>query len=67
VDIHHRLCCHAGKTGSKKVRDALNRGDGLTFEWQELLSPEQAEAQLISALGAMKAGNLRRETDPADW
>jgi hypothetical protein len=67
VDIHHRLWCHATKNGSRKVRDALNRNDRLTFEWQEMLSPEQAEAQLISALGVMAAGNLRQETDPADW
>ncbi|MEJ7609180.1 MAG: GIY-YIG nuclease family protein [Bryobacteraceae bacterium] len=51
VSIHDRLRCHAGRTGSKKVRDALNRGEKLTFEWQEMLSPEQAEAQLIKALG----------------
>ena len=28
--------------------------------------PEQAEAQLIRALGADRFANLRRETDPAD-
>jgi hypothetical protein len=67
VSIHDRLRCHAGRTGSKKVRDALNRGEKLTFEWEEMLSPEQAEAQLIFTLGALAAGNLRRETDPADW
>ena len=67
VNIHARLRCHAGRTGSWKVRDALNRGEKLTFEWQETLSPEQAEAQLIAALGVIAAGNLRRETDPADW
>lgn len=67
VSIHNRLRCHAGRTGSRKVRDALIRGDNLTFEWQEMLSPEQAEAQLITTLGVFTAGNLRRETDPADW
>ena len=67
VSIHDRLRCHTTKAGSKKVRDALNRGEMLTFEWEEMLSPEQAEAQLIAALGVVTVGNLRRETDPADW
>ena len=67
VSIHDRLRCHAGRTGSKKVCDALRCGEKLTFEWAEMLSPEQAESQLIDALGVVTAGNLRRETDPADW
>ena len=67
VSIRDRLRCHAGRIGSRKVRDALNRGEKLTFEWEEMLSPEQAEAQLIAALGLVNLGNLRRETDPADW
>jgi excinuclease UvrABC nuclease subunit len=67
VSIHDRLRCHAARTGSQKVREALNRGEMLTFEWEEMLSPEQAEAQLINALGVIAAGNLRREADPADW
>lgn len=67
VNIHDRLYRHATGRGSQKVREALNRGDALTFEWEELLSPHQAEAQLIAALGTAVCGNLRRETDPADW
>jgi hypothetical protein len=39
---------------------------GLLFEYEELLSVEQMEAQLIDAFGTTRAGNLRRETDPAD-
>jgi excinuclease UvrABC nuclease subunit len=67
VSIHHRLSCHANRMGSRKVREALARGEKLTFEWEEMWSPHQAEAQLIDALGTRLAGNLRRETDPADW
>jgi excinuclease UvrABC nuclease subunit len=67
VSIYDRLYCHATRRGSKKVREALNQGEILSFEWQELSSPHQAEAQLIAALGTVTAGNLRRETDPADW
>jgi excinuclease UvrABC nuclease subunit len=67
VNIHNRLVAHAQKRGSKKIREALLRGEQLDFEWEELSSPHQAEAQLITQLGAVTAGNLRRETDPADW
>jgi len=67
ISIHDRLCCHANRTGSRKVREALIRGEMLSFEWEEMLSPYQAEAQLIARLGTKPAGNLRRETDPADW
>jgi hypothetical protein len=67
VSIHARLYAHAAKRGSRKITEALNRGQKLSFEWEELGSPHQAEAQLIQALGTTKFGNLRRETDPADW
>ena len=67
VNIHDRLRCHATLAGSRKVREALGRGEILSFEWEEMASPHQAEAQLIAALGTRTAGNLRRETDPADW
>lgn len=67
VNIRERLWRHATKQGSKKVREALSRGETLTFEWEELLSPHQAESQLITQLGTRVCGNLRRETDPADW
>ena len=45
VNIRDRLICHAERRGSRKVREALSRGEMLSFEWQELLSPHQAEAQ----------------------
>lgn len=67
VSIHDRLGCHAGGRGNKRIRDALNDCEKLTFEWEEMPSPEQAEAQLIESLGVITATNLRRETDPADW
>jgi hypothetical protein len=67
VSIHARLYAHATKRGSRKVTAPLNGGKELSFEWEELGSPHQAEAQLIDALGTTKYGNLRRETDPADW
>jgi excinuclease UvrABC nuclease subunit len=65
--IHNRLVAHAQKYGSRKINEALSRGEQLDFEWEELGSPHQAEAQLIKQLGVITAGNLRRETDPADW
>lgn len=67
VNIHDRLWAHATMRGSRKVKEALERGESLEFEWEELWSPHQAEAQLIIALGTTRYGNLRRETDPADW
>ena len=67
VSIHKRLVAHAQKRGSKKIRDALIKGWQLVFEWEEMASPHQAEAQLIKQLGVITAGNLRQETDPADW
>jgi excinuclease UvrABC nuclease subunit len=67
VSIHNRLVVHAQKRGSRKVREALMRGEQLDFEWEELWSPHQAEGLLINQLGVITAGNLRRETDPADW
>lgn len=39
----------------------------LEFEVFEMMSPEQAEAQLIDILGTMEYANLRRETDLAEW
>jgi len=67
MSIHNRLLAHAQRRGSKKSSEALARGEQLDFEWQELGSPQQAEAELIKHLGVMTAGNLRRETDPVDW
>jgi excinuclease UvrABC nuclease subunit len=69
VSVRDRLCCHAAGRGSQRVAELLRRGEKLTFEWEEMMSAEQAEAQLIKGLGTRgrEFGNLRRETDPADW
>ena len=47
--------------------EALTRHTPLDFEYQEMISVEQAEAVLIRELGTLNLGNLRREIDPADW
>jgi hypothetical protein len=67
VDIHSRLKAHLAGRGNRGVADAMRRGTPLEFEWQELGSPEQAEAILIRELGMTRYFNMRRETDPADW
>lgn len=67
VNIRARLIAHEARRGSRKVSEALDRGERLEFEWEELWSPHQAEAQLIDAFGTTIYGNLRRETDPAAW
>jgi predicted GIY-YIG superfamily endonuclease len=67
VDIFGRLWKHVNKMGSKRIREALERGIRLDFEYQEMISPEQAEAILVKELGVLRFGNLRRESDPADW
>ena len=66
-DIRARLRAHVVGQGSKRLREAMQRGEPLEFEWMHMLSPEQAESQLITALGTAAYYNLRRETDPADW
>jgi len=66
-DIHERLWKHITGAGSRKLKEALNRRTQLDFEYQEMISVEQAEAVLIRELGTMQFGNLRREADPADW
>ena len=65
--VHTRLVAHAQGRGSTKIREAFARGEQLDFEWEEMWSPEQVEAQLIKHLDVLTVGNLRRETDPADW
>jgi len=65
--IYDRLRRHLSGNGSRKVAEILNSGATLTVDYLCLDSVEQAEAQLISYLGTYAAGNLRRETDPADW
>ena len=67
VDMFIRLWKHLHGVGSTKIKAALNQGVGLDFEFQEMISVEQAEAILIRELGALHFGNLRRESDPADW
>ena len=67
VDIHRRLQAHVTGRGNQGIAESILRGTALQFEWQELASPEQAEAILIRELGGMTYFNMRRETDPADW
>ena len=68
VDIRQRLLCHFRHRGSRKIAEALSRGTEFTFEYQPMMSVEQAEALLICELGNRNESfNLRRETDPADW
>jgi hypothetical protein len=67
VDIHRRLQAHLTGRGNRGIAHAMRRGTSLEFEWQELGSPEQAEAILIRELGVTAYFNMRRETDPADW
>lgn len=67
VSVKDRLASHLAGRGSAKVREAVSMKVRLEFECEELWSMEQAEAQLIDMVGSADAGNLRRETDPADW
>jgi excinuclease UvrABC nuclease subunit len=65
-DIRERLLKHVMRIGSRKIAAALSQGSELLFEFQHMMSPEQAESQLIIALRTVGLFNLRRETDPAD-
>ena len=65
--IQERLQRHVTGSGSRKVAGLLGSSDRLTVEYECLSSVEQMEAQLIADLGTTRFGNLRRETDPADW
>jgi len=67
VSIHDRLWKHVRGKGSSKIKEALEKGTPFQFEYEEMISVEQSEAILIKELGVMAFGNLRRETDPADW
>jgi len=67
VNIHDRLQRHVSGHGSRKIREALQRGERFEFVFKELGSPHQAESVLITELGTREFGNLRKETDPADW
>jgi predicted GIY-YIG superfamily endonuclease len=66
-DISARLKSHLKGTGSRKVAGLLGKSYKLTMAYECLTSVEQMEAQLIKELGTDKLGNLRKETDPADW
>jgi hypothetical protein len=65
VDMRQRLWCHLHGCGSRKI--AVEKKEDLYFEFRAMLSVEQAEAELIEALGTYGLGSLRRESDPADW
>lgn len=67
VDIRRRLIAHVERRGNRQLAQALGQGIAMTFEYQHMTSVEQAEAQLIMALGTMQYHNKRREVDPADW
>jgi hypothetical protein len=64
-NIHARLLCHRRVNGNRKIAEKINKSK-FKFEWEIMLSVEQAEARLIKALGTRKYFNLRPETDPAD-
>jgi excinuclease UvrABC nuclease subunit len=64
VSMYQRLLHHLRGTGSRKIA-AANKAN-LLFEYQSMISVEQAESVLIRELGTLAYGNLRRETDPAD-
>jgi excinuclease UvrABC nuclease subunit len=67
VSVKDRLNAHVKCRGSRKVAELVQMQRLLDFECEEMMSPEQAEAQLIEMLGTTEYGNLRGETDPADW
>ena len=66
VNVRSRLLDHISGRGSRKIADQLGKGQKLTYEYECLDSVEQAEAILIKHYDTTKAGNLRRESDPAD-
>jgi hypothetical protein len=69
VDIRERLRRHRAGSGSRRVADLVRNtpDSNLSFTYECLTSVEQMEAQLIATLGTTRFGNLRGETDPADW
>lgn len=67
VSIQDRLKRHVKGTGSRMVAALLGGSDRLTVEYECVGNMEQMESQLIQHLGTTRFGNLRRETDPADW
>lgn len=70
VSIRDRLMAHVTGRGNRNLTLARHVGaaGSLTFSFLSgIVSVEQAEAQLIQALGVTQFANLRKETDPADW
>ena len=67
ISMFDRLWKHLQLNGSSRIRNALDKGERFNFEYQEMVSVEQAEAILIAKLGVIDFGNLRREADPVDW
>jgi predicted GIY-YIG superfamily endonuclease len=67
ANVRSRLLDHINGRGSRKVADQLGKGQKLSYEYECLDSEVQAEAILIKQYGTGTAGNLRRESDPADW
>jgi len=65
VDIQRRLKSHLKATGSRKI--ASEPKNSLKFEYCQMGSAEQAEAVLLAELKTKQLGNMRLETDPAEW
>jgi excinuclease UvrABC nuclease subunit len=66
-NIRTRLLRHLHRRGNCNIALAIKHGIPLEFEWECMISVEQAEAILIKELGTCNFFNLRQETDPADW
>jgi predicted GIY-YIG superfamily endonuclease len=65
VDIRRRLKSHLKGNGNQKIARAPRHT--LQFEYCEMDSSEQAESQLMKQLKTGGLGNMRLETDPAEW
>ena len=65
--IADRLKRHLNGSGSRKVAEAVASGATMSVSYECGDSPEQMEAILIKEFGTNGLGNLRRESDPADW
>ena len=65
-NVRARLLNHRRRRGNKVIRKALWWHTPFLFEWECMISVEQAEAILIRKLGTRTYCNLRYENDPAD-
>jgi hypothetical protein len=66
-NVKGRLRCHLHCRGNRNVGESIRKGEDLTFAYEEVMSFEQLEANLIQVYGESgKLGNLRFESDPAD-